>query len=261
VQRSVFLAIVLASVPPALSFADNVETVSSRVRKFMNSDCEREETCSLRSFSVRDDVYVVHLPEGSKSFGTRMFASYETRRPEDLEQYGIAQIIRGCQFSSSRNALGIVEKNLDITRPFYGATIVFRHPEWVIDGLNRDPIDWGYESRPDMRHFHYRWNSIPGSFEKATARYFGKERPTRPELYVRDLPGTSFHLPEYDSAKNISLRFRTCIYKERDVPRDVPAEQLGFAKPIQCFEWASSFVFNHETGSFESPKAIDPICL
>src|SRR5690606_9504588 len=107
------------------------------------------------------------------------------------------------------------------------------------------------------------WNEVPGSIDKRTERRYGEQKPAASaELYVIDRPGQAFTL-DYgnDCAKNISLEFRTCIYREKDVPLEVSSpSQLDFATPIQCHDWNSSFIFDHQTRRYESPEGIDPFC-
>lgn len=99
---------------------------------------------------------------------------------------------------------------------------------------------------------------MPGSFSQNTEKLYGEQKPKLPQLYIVDHPGSAFYIN--NRAKNISLQFRTCIYRTKDVPKNVSYNNAKFAKPIHCFEWRSSFVYNHYTEQFESPSYIVPAC-
>lgn len=246
--------IALACVPCQTALAaDPVTVFDSRVESF-------QSTGELKSYSIQVDQYAVELGGGELSFGTRMSARYETRSLARVEEFGVAQFLRGCQYTSRRDGRAITRAR-DIAIPWReGANIPYYFPRPMIDGPSPDPLDWGYEPMASTRHYYYWWNEIPGSVNPETAHYVGEKPPGNPALYVQDLPGTAFYDAESGEAHNISLHFKTCLYPIADVPKRVAPDELAFAEPIHCFDWSSSWIYDHETGSMESPADLVEFC-
>ena len=242
---------------PVQGTSSPVSTVRERKTEWVNKNCRETDTCDLKRLSLIQRDYKVKIGDSTENFGTRMVLEYETAKLGSLERYGIAQFIRGCQFHSKRQPDGEVLKDLDVTRFWNGEDVTYRHPNWVLDRVTPDPIDWGFEENSPNRHFYY-WNSFPGSIPGGQNYYYGYKKPVNPVLYLRDLPGAAFLSPV--GAKNISLQFRVCIYKSADVPLEVSAYNLDFAKPLTCLEWSSSWIYNHAKGRYEQPVDIDPVC-
>lgn len=237
-----------------------VETLDSHRDVFVNPDCATSDSCRLKEFSVQVDRYRVNLPKGMVNFGTRMNARFQTDAVSGLEEFGLAQFLRGCQFTSKRKADGTIERRKDIFIPWHDDTnIPYVFTQWTIDGPSPDPLDWGFDGQ-ENRHFFYKWSPTPGSVDPATARYYGQGKPTQPALFVRDLPGTAFYDAKTGEARNISVEFRTCVYKAAEVPRQVGPTELDFAKPLQCFTWASSWIYDFDTGGMKSPVGVVPFC-
>ncbi|MEI7528880.1 MAG: hypothetical protein WCK76_08040 [Elusimicrobiota bacterium] len=228
-----------------------------RSAEWVNTRCRETGTCDLKRFAlVQSDFSKNHAATG-RYFGTETVLEYETDKAGSLTRYGVAQFIRGCEFHSDRKPDGETVKTLDISRHWNGKFIIYKHPDWVQDSVTPDPLDWGYETVSPERHFYY-WNSRPGRKDADRNNYYGYKKPAKPILYLHDLPGVAGL--DGTSAMNISLQFRACIYKSADVPPNVPAEVLDFAKPLACLEWASSWVYNHAAGRYEQPSEIDPVC-
>ncbi|OFZ18604.1 MAG: hypothetical protein A2X94_01550 [Bdellovibrionales bacterium GWB1_55_8] len=255
-------ALVLPAAFTALcAFAAPVDTISRRVEVSENTACETTESCSLLGASLTVENYRVNFSDGA-SFGTKAHVAYETSSLETLEDYVVVQFIRGCQFESSRKN-GQVKTEHSIERELFGQIVPLVHPEWIVDSTDRDPVYNSASERGVPRHHYYRWNLVPGSFEKKTMRYYGQAKPINPRLYVQDLPGTAFATgtANNESAKNISLEFRSCIYKAKDVPEiSVPENLLPEAKPVVCFDWRSSFIYDFERRLFTSQNGISESC-
>jgi len=234
-------------------------TAFATVQSFKNESCAETDSCALKEFSLTHENYEV-IAGGGDNYGTRAFALYKTARHEDLEKFGFAQQIRGCVFMSCQSADGSVTKALSYVHSSFGKEVRFRHPTWIVDSDDVDPM---YNSTAEVgksRHDIYRWNTVEGSFAKPTQRFFGRERPVRSELYVSDRPGVAFYTSDDRCAQNISLEFKMCIYKSAEIPLVSIATRLDFARPLHCFDWSSSFVFDHLTGKFLEPVGLDPIC-
>jgi len=184
---------------------------------------------------------------------------YQTDSVDHLEEFGVAQFMRGCVFDS-RVKNGEVTRFPGTTYQRSGKSIPFVFPNWQIDGFVNDPLQWGKVKSTGSRHDYY-WIHEPGHRGAEKADYFGAEKPKEPRLWLTDYPEEGIYFPDSFSAHNVSLQFKTCIYKSADVPREVSYDQINFAEPIHCFEWAISYIYDFETHKFDSPKGIDPYCL
>ncbi len=240
----------------SLVYAQNgkVEILNHKEEVFINTDCEKNKTCDLKRVEYFVEDYSVGI-DGSHNYGTRFFARYETRRTKDLEKYVFVQFIKGCNFSSSLTD-GKVEIAYDSVYPRDAGVIKFIFKEWTIDSYDFDPV---YSTVPGYSRFYgYRWNRIPGSFSTDTEVFYGQRKPKTPKVYIVDHPGQAFYWHEW--AHNLSLQFRTCIYKTKDVPEYVPHDDINFAQPINCYEWSSSFIYDHFANQFKNPSHIVPAC-
>jgi hypothetical protein len=241
----------------ALSVAAHAQVIftGEKELRWTNKDCAATASCDLKEARFKARDYKV-LIDGTYSYGTGLAAHFRTATPETLEKYAVVQFIRGCQFESKIED-GRRRVLWGISREFYGKNATFRHPRWVFDSTDTDPV---YNSDPELgRHFLYRWNKVPGSTEKKSEVLYGRQKPADPELYVLDHPGTAFLSDAW--ARNVSQDFKTCVYKTADVPKDLPAEAVDLPGALVCFEWSSRYVYNHARTAFETPAAIDPACV
>lgn len=221
---------------------------------FTNTDCKKNNTCDLKKVEYFVEDYRVGI-DGGYNYGTRFFARYNTDGTVNLEKFIFVQFIKGCNYTS-RLVNGEVEVAYDRVYPRDAGAITFKFDDWTIDSYDFDPA---YATNAGISRFYgYRWNIVPGSFSTKTEKYYGEQKPKNPELYIVDHPGQAFYL--YELAHNISLKFRTCIYKTGEVPINASHENINFAEPISCFEWGSSFVFDHSADEFKSSSDIAPAC-
>lgn len=228
-----------------------------RDQLFKNTNCQTHKDCQLSEFRL----YVEDAKVVSSSFGTNhstsAFISYKTNHSSQLDQFAIVQFIRGCQFDS--NADGTILYRY--SREFFGEIVPFVHRDWVIDSVDIDPM-YNSDDRPGMpRHALYRWNEVDGSFEKNTENFFYAAEPLNPLLYVKDRPGSAFYTEEDGDAKNISLEFKSCIFRTEDVPLISTPTGMNWQKAIHCFDWYSSYLYNHQTHQFTSQQQVSPVCL
>ncbi|HEV8720246.1 MAG TPA: hypothetical protein VGW77_06355 [Candidatus Binatia bacterium] len=171
-----------------------------------------------------------------------------------LEKYAIVQFVKGCVFDSSKNGAGKITRNLSYVVPSFGESIPLCFPQWVIDSQDTDPA---YNSDPEYGRFYLlRWNK-PGSYDQETQKYYGNEKPTIPVVYMTDHPAGAF--VTRTGIKNASLEFKTCIYKASAVPTETRRDDIGFAKPITCFEWQNAYVYDFDKGKFQTRLADFPI--
>lgn len=237
-----------------------VITTSSETSKFINSDCKKNDTCDLKSFDVKVNQYLVTLgnePLDSAVRGTMMSANYQTKTGTSVEKYGIGQFIQGCQYIS-RKQNGVVTNYPVTKREFMGKVIPYFHPTMAVDGFISDPLSWG-EDAEAARHSTYLTKDPSGPWT-ADDYYNGRNTPADNRLYVVDRPGVAGFYADSQRAYNISLKFKICIYKSADVPREVDPNSQDFAKPIHCVEWASSYVYNFDKGAFETLPDVVPYC-
>jgi len=105
------------------------------------------------------------------------------------------------------------------------------------------------------------WGVAPNKFPDRLEKLYGEDPPALPRLYVRAGSGSPAHIenPDRDTAVNHSFRFRMCLYRTKDILREVD-KQTFIADPIDCFSWSSSFIYNHQEKKFESPPGIAPVC-
>lgn len=250
--------------------ASTAETWNHESFEFENSSakCAETDTCNLKKFYVKKHDFQVRVSgDPHPTSASSLYAGYVTDKPEELNKYGIVQFIRGCQYRS-KLVNGQIEKKRSVVRYFYGDGFYdYHHPNWVIDGAVTDPLSWDHDGDPQaepadwVRHLYYQWNTQRGSHSKGTRKYVKSELPRSNHIYVTDMPGETHYSPLLNEALNISLEFKTCLYKESDVPRYVAPENVNFAEPISCYEWASSFIYNHQMKKYEQPKGIVPYCL
>ena len=232
---------------------------------FENSDCKKNNTCDLKWFSLlREDFAIVR--NSLLHYATRSFLEYETASVESLTNYGVVKFIRGCIFDSYVEN-GQTLKVRRTGKVQFGSGFRFFHfPNWVIDSYDKDPMypSFTAEEEEDVkknRHYFYRWNPR-GLHDSKYQKFFGEERPPWPRLYVADISAPAFLWDDtFKEAQNVSLEFRACIYKIGDIPLRTTQENIDFAKPIHCFQWNSSFIYNHALERFETRKELDPLCL
>jgi hypothetical protein len=253
----VFILFLVVFVPRVQCSEDGQRFIlSHETYTFRNiTNCEALNTCSLKRIDYLVQDYKVGVV-GDYNYGTRFFAKYETDSLETLDDYIFVQFIRGCMYATKVKDNDIF-LYYPIARYHFGKAVEFRHNDWVIDTDDADP-SYPSNIKRQSRNFWLRWNTTPGSTYYETEKIYGFERPSFPELYAVDRPGQAFFMNR--TAKNVSLKFRMCIYKKSDVPRIIEPENTNFATPIHCFEWKSSFIYNHGEERFSSTDEIVAAC-
>jgi len=232
---------------------------------FVNQNCEQNQTCNLKKIKHFVNDYEVKFDGKTSSFGTKMYFLYETETIQDLTDYVAVQFIKGCQFNTTLKN-GVVNYYSNISKRSFGEVIPFKFTDWIVDSIDTDPVYNSHSEENLPRHYGYKWNKIRGSFNDKTEDYYRDLGPTHPEIYVRDMPGTAFAEPaedatDFEYAKNISLEFKICLYKEKDIPLvSTRNNLLENVTPIHCFNWNSSFVYDHEKKVFNQSQEIHPIC-
>jgi len=250
-----FIALVVLSLN-AFAYAANpkngdIVVLSKNRSVFLNLDCEETQTCDLKAFAMNFEKYKIRVAD-SDVYGTTTGFEFETDSVESLEKYAIVQFMRGCEFDYY---IAEDKKYFGYSLRHFGESALFCFPDWVIDSADTDPI---YGSDPQFGRFaNYRWNRIPGSVDRKTEVWYFYEKPVLPRIYVME---SKLAFVSENSVKNVSLEFKMCIYKTKDVPTETTDSDLNFATPIHCFNWSASHVYNPATGEFETKSEIDPFC-
>ena len=227
----------------------HIHDTSIKIEKFLNTDCFKNNTCNLKEFTLFLRKYEVWFSDDDNpAYGTAIIVEYETASVADIEKYAIVQFIRGCVYDNKMDEFGnIVEAN-EVNISHLGNMKIFCFREWVLDSFDLDPV---YNSSPEKGRFYFlRWNSVKGSHKKETETYYGVMRPKYPIVYLSDITGVAFR--SNLSARNVSLEFKTCIFKDRDVPLIFMENVLNFVDPIKCFNWGSSYIYNWDLHKFET---------
>jgi hypothetical protein len=233
----------------------HVHTLSQKKQDFSNGDCQWNGTCDLKRFTLTTSEYEVWFSDDPNhpTYGNGAIFEYETDSLDALEKYAIVQFMKGCVFDSSKNGHGKIERHVTDTVASFGENIPFCFPEWVIDSQDTDPV---YNSDPKYGRFYLlRWNK-PGSYDERTQKYYGREKPRTPVLYMRDYPSGAF--VSRTGVRNAALEFKTCVYKAGDVPKETRRDNIHFARPISCFEWQNVYVYDFASRRFRTEWADIP---
>lgn len=239
--------------------------LEDKTSTFNNTNCNDNQTCDLTEFSLRYSKVESAFEDdwSDLSYQSMVVINYKTQEISQLPKYGVVQFIRGCVWTSEMEK-GEIVNHFNFSRSFFGSSITFKHPQWVIDSIDADPLYGTWDDLPS-RHFAYKWNDTPQLhplLEEVEKHYYGYGLPLTPELYVSDMPQGGRNSSYNSSSKvNSSLEFKTCIYKTEDVPTRLDPKQLDFASPIACFEWASNDIYDYQRQEFTHPQGIHKLCL
>lgn len=226
--------------------------------------CKKRGICDLTRVTFR--IYRSRSPDDSEPafsmWNTSLYAAYETRAMSSLTAYAFVQFIRGCVFLSRRDSNGTIVRSLEVARNNReGGMMTFRHPAWEIDSYTLDPVYSSDTRVSSDRHYFAQW--LPRGQEwrhGGDANIWGVSHPTFPELFITDDPVPAYRISQ-DEAKNVSLEFRTCLYRLRDLPRHARSvDDLAGASPIVCETWRHSWVWDFTRETMTSPSAIAPTC-
>lgn len=228
------------------------------------SDCKINDTCDLKQVIFRKEKYI--LPQSDPTdlviYGTQMLLGYKTESVATLLDYVVVQFTSGCMWNSSKSADPKDQKEVTefgIVRKYLGTKNTQHvHRDLVVDSIDSDPV---YGSGPENRHFYVQWaNVIPSWIPDRQGKLMGEEPPVFPFGYITDMPGPASYSTLLSNATNMSLEYKTCLFKTKDVPRKTNGSDVSREKAIVCFDWESKFVFNHATQRFEHHTGIHPEC-
>jgi hypothetical protein len=224
--------------------------------------CAEKDLCDLKSVVFR--VEHMRSPAENKDdieiYGTDLYASYETRSLETLPKYAFVQFIRGCVYRSLLGIDGKIETHFSIVRQYMGnGRYPFRHLDWSLDSVDRDPVYASEPSVPEERHYFSEWLEPSKQWKPGSAgNYYGEKKPYFPKLYVTDNAPLAYVFSGV--AQNVSFEFRMCLYKTTDIPRSTRPDELNFAQPIVCYDWKSSNIYDHAQETFDHPNGVVGVC-
>jgi hypothetical protein len=202
-------------------------------------------------------------PVQEHHYGTKLYAWYRTKDHASMRDFVFVQFIRGCTFET-RSVEKSIMTSFNTDREFFGKTIPFNHPVWVIDSTDEDPAYWSSPENGD-RHALFRWGATSNTFPDVLARYprVSDQAPLEPHLFISDYPqGGGIRWNRWNDSvimTNGSFEFKTCLYKASDVPvRASPDAKLP--EPIVCVDWSSSYIYDYNENKMTSPTGISPTC-
>lgn len=275
------LLLFIASVP--LAFASDVRTIT-RIIKEDGAVCGKNsaytkatgENCSVKKVRFESQNYSIKDPEDVLPFyGTLGYFGFETNSWADITKYGFVQRIRGCTYHAKKNADGSVSKRIGESIMHLDVKRIYVFPEWSNDATTTDPLYYG----PTEEDAHlnggrvslYRWTPQLGVINsKKTKDLYemlqmpaSKRKKLSPSVFVTDSPSMAYMISEADQTfQNVSLEFRICLYKLKDIPLAVDSEAPIDATPIVCHNWNSQFEYNFEKNKYEHKpkKGLDSFC-
>ena len=260
----------------------SAQAMDKKTKSFINYDCIKNDSCDLKSFSI--DIYKSFESEPRSNSNPVLYAStflegkYEVGTEKSIKEYAVVQSIKGCVYQKNQkdDEPETIYKG-GTTRDFFGEKINFRHENLVIDSFDDDPIYASYSEQND-RHGLYRLKkdeSISLLFTELDDNdeflFFSPEI-IKPIIHFSDMPTGSRYSEglmtggELKGKINKSLRlasmeFKTCIYKTKDVPRNLGPNDTDRTKAIACLNWNNSHKLNKARTAFEDRKSLDSNCL
>ena len=247
----------------AQSDAEQNGTTASRTNPLLKrsvldvaiENCADRDICDLKRVLFISEDFEIASVSGIYGYGTRLYATYETATFATLEKYAFVNFIRGAVFNSVRDSeTKEVAIKYDVAYGNFNEWIVYKIPSWIIDAGGPSPVYMSVEGFPSHEFYRWKKNVFPAPWVTHEERIYGWEKPTVPRLYVDDEP--EFAHASDDAAHNVSLEFKMCLYKIKDIPIATTRDNTEFAQPLFCFPWRSSFVYNHDLRKFESPEGL-----
>lgn len=262
-------ACALAETLPARSIKKPKELTVSLARDqqvFENSPaiCAKNDTCDLKRVIFRREDYMIPPDDLANADvivqSTRTFAGMITQEVDDLLRYSFVQYTRGCMWYSYATPNGGVETEFGVLRNFLGISqLQHIFPNWVVDTNDLDPI-YGAGELGNRHYFVQSAPEIPAWIPNKQGKLLGEVTPTIPFGYVTDMTGPAYYSFALEMATNMSLEFKTCLFKTADVPLQTNGIDVDIGKAVVCFPWESKFVFDHNAREYKSPQGIHSEC-
>ncbi len=232
---------------------------------FLNpaSECAVNGTCDLKQVIFRKVDYISpHDPSDPDDvliLGSKIFLGFQTESLDTLTNYLPVQVERGCMWYSHPGPDGKLVTEFGIVKSYMGKwQVPHVYRDWTVDSTDTDPA---YGSRGDDRSYSLEWSpKIPTWIPDGQGNLFGEEKPTVPFLYTKDEPGPAVYAFGLKQARNMSLEFKTCLFRREDVPLISNGYDIALEKAVVCFSWDSKFVFDHAKLRFVRQQEIHPEC-
>lgn len=210
----------------------------------------------VRSINVPPNV---KFSDDLDLYWSKLYAWYETEQPAHIEDFAFVQYVRGCIYSTERHPDGRITTHFNVTHWNLGERKVFVHPDWIVDSEYLDPFMSTNPKFP-LRHYFMESQKKPDEFPRGHGAYYGDSPPKLPRLsvmYSPSVPASASNSSE-DFARNHSLEYRTCLYRTKDIP--AMSDGANIPGAIGCFDWSSSYVYDHARKKYASPAGENPVC-
>lgn len=252
-KRIIFLLLLI-------NYSHAQETCTENSEKFVNSNCEKSDSCDLLGFEFKVTRITSKEVNGMTS-SSYLEGFYETKSVDSLEKYATVQYIRGGLYDINQMGDEPSYKTISHTREFFGHDLVpFQHDDWVIDSLDDDPI-YASAAQKNHRHGYYMIKKDENSsilFDGAATYldyYFYNPKIKIPRMHFTDMPTGGRYseimiaagenkdkLLKYST--NSTMEFVICIFKTKDIPRYVDHYYLDQSKAIGCLSWHNYHIFD-----------------
>lgn len=233
-------------------------------KKIFTSTHISDKRLSEVGFWERSYRVMPSASDGSEGpfYGNRLYAWYQTKQHTDLEEFVFVQFVKGCAFSTYADGAHI-SVEMDRAREHFGVVRKFIHPDWEIDSIDEDPVYWSTKS---TRHDLLRSGGSADVFPDKTGEFpgYGERFPEVPRLFITDMPSGAWWWRRANSkaiaATNVSMWFRTCLYRAKDVPKTARPRDVNFGTPVVCYNWDNNRVYDHATGTMTTPVTLAREC-
>ncbi len=254
-----FLSLWLIATAHNLNAQSYQATVLAHKKESIENPACLSGNCEWTKFSVEatDKRYSFDFLE-FPSFRTVHMNRIEFSDPKFNTQYGIVQWIKGCVYQSQKQKDGSIQISYNIGRQFFGKSVHFNHPEWVIDSVDQDPLYWSDPSLPIERNGAYL--ALRPELDVVDPLWiYLTDAPDSLEIWSYDMP-TGGGQRSYGRYINANMFFKTCLYKIDEVPILSTPQGTNIGKAIHCFKWKNSWVYNFETEAYQSPDTLVKFC-
>ena len=231
-------------------------------------DCAERDICDIKEVGFRLSRFMFETKKSHTTeveYGTVLYATVETKTHDTLEKYVFVQWVRGCVIEINQYG-GVATKHF-LTNLRRGEKVPMCFPDWVIDREAEDPAYSSDTSTPSRHHFA-QWVDVPETslytFPNAkNIATYGEKKPTIPKIGIVDTHQNAYVLKWKNGrvmARSVYLEFRTCLYKEADVPRTFDEKKDTLPPAIACYEWKSDFGYDEATQKIIRSGTLD-MCL
>lgn len=243
------------------------EVISEKVTRFdlSNTDCGVQSPCGLKTVRFIERKYrftdlIESRPE-DEAF-TQMQVVLDFAHRTAIENFGVVQWIKGCQYESTLQQDGSVEIAYTFVHRHHGRNRLVFHPNAVIDSPISDPLRSSYEGHG--RFDLYRWNDDPDDWDESYADWYFFAPPPHSTVFLNDVIGTAglYQRSPAPTARNSSLDFLTCLFHLNDLPisTDSSGSGIDVNQAITCHRWNHSFEYDFRAQTLTSTQPVSRSC-